>query len=90
MRLHSLIYAANRNVPLLGLSYDPKIDQFVQRLGQRAVGSTESLDPEYFAQQAAEILLNPERWHQSCDAAIQRLKQEASKPAQQIMGFIRN
>nr|WP_306220376.1 polysaccharide pyruvyl transferase CsaB [Cohnella sp. WQ 127256] len=89
MRLHSLIYAANQNVPLLGLSYDPKIDQFLQRLGQRAIGTTESLDLEYASQQAIDILRNPEHWHESCDALINRLKQEAGRPAQQIVAFIR-
>ncbi|TFE28994.1 polysaccharide pyruvyl transferase CsaB [Cohnella luojiensis] len=89
MRLHSLIYAANQNVPLLGISYDPKIDQFVQRLGQRVVGTTESLDPDYLAHQASEILRNPEQWHQSCDEAISRLKQEAARPSQQIVEHIR-
>ncbi|QJD85275.1 polysaccharide pyruvyl transferase CsaB [Cohnella herbarum] len=89
MRLHSLIYAANQNVPLLGLSYDPKIDQFLQRLGQRAVGTTEELDTEYMSQQAVEILRDPERWHQACDAAIARLKKEAGKPSKQIVSLIR-
>ncbi|BBI36193.1 polysaccharide pyruvyl transferase CsaB [Cohnella abietis] len=89
MRLHSLIYAANQEVPLLGLSYDPKIDQFLHRLDQRAVGTTESLDPEFLAQQAIEILSNPEQWQQSCGATIQRLKQEATRPSQQIIAHIR-
>ncbi len=89
MRLHSLIYAANQEIPLLGLSYDPKIDQFLQQLGQRAVGTTDSLDPDFLAQQATGILRNPEHWHQSCGAAIQRLKQEAARPAQQIIAYIR-
>lgn len=89
MRLHSLIYAANQNVPLLGLSYDPKIDQFLQRLGQRAVGTTDSLDPDLAAHQAAEILRNPEHWHQACGESIRQLKLEAARPAQQIIDFIR-
>jgi polysaccharide pyruvyl transferase CsaB len=90
MRLHSLIYAANQGIPLLGLSYDPKIDQFLQRIGQRAIGTTDSLDPDILAQQASEILNNPEHWHQATGAAIQRLKQEAARPAQQIVKFIRS
>ncbi|WP_239615826.1 polysaccharide pyruvyl transferase CsaB [Cohnella mopanensis] len=89
MRLHSLIYAANQNVPLMGLSYDPKIDQFLQRIGQRAIGTTDSLDPDIMALQAADILRDPGQWHQESDAAIQRLKLEAAKPAQQIVSYIR-
>jgi polysaccharide pyruvyl transferase WcaK-like protein len=85
MRLHSLIYAANRQVPLLGLSYDPKIDQFLAQLGQRAVGTTEALDPDYLADQAARILEDPRAWHQSTSAAIGRLKDRAKRPAQLII-----
>lgn len=88
MRLHSLIYAANREVPLLGLSYDPKIDQFLGRLGQRAVGTTDSLDPDILADQAVRILQNPEQWHQSCGDSIQRLKLESARPAQQIIAYL--
>ncbi|RIE02025.1 polysaccharide pyruvyl transferase CsaB [Cohnella faecalis] len=89
MRLHSLIYAANRGLPLLGLSYDPKIDQFLRRLGQKAVGSTEALDPKRFAEQAAKLLDDPERWRQSAGSAIERLKREAVEPAQRILAYIR-
>lgn len=90
MRLHSLIYAANQNVPLLGLSYDPKIDQFLGRLGERAIGTTDELDPEGFADQAAKILRNPEHWHERTNQQIARLKVEAARPAQQIINYIRN
>jgi polysaccharide pyruvyl transferase CsaB len=90
MRLHSLIYAANQRVPLVGISYDPKIDQFLHRLGQRPAGTTESLDPEEFADKTLHLLSHPEQWHESTDAAITRLKQEAIRPAQQIIEYIRN
>jgi polysaccharide pyruvyl transferase CsaB len=89
MRLHSLIYAANRGVPLLGVSYDPKIDQFLQRLGQRAIGTTDALDADSAAQRAEEILRRPAAWHEACGGAIARLREEAAKPAKQIIDFIR-
>ncbi|KIL36738.1 polysaccharide pyruvyl transferase [Cohnella kolymensis] len=89
MRLHSLIYAANRRVPLLGISYDPKIDQFLHRLGQRPAGTTESIDPHFFAEDAVHLLNHPDQWHESTDSAITRLKQEAIRPAQQIIQSIR-
>lgn len=89
MRLHSLIYAANREVPLLGISYDPKIDQFLARLGRRAVGTTEALDPDYAAEQALEIINKPADWLATCGPAVVKLKQEAIRPAQQIVDYLR-
>ncbi len=46
VRLHSLIFAAVAEVPLLGISYDPKIDYFLETLGLEAVGSIESIRPD--------------------------------------------
>jgi polysaccharide pyruvyl transferase WcaK-like protein len=90
MRLHSLIYAANREVPLLGLSYDPKIDHFLSQLGQKAIGTTEALDPGAFADRAAALLDDPQGWRASVRPAVERLKLESVKPAQQILSFARN
>lgn len=43
MRLHSLIYAASQYVPPVGISYDPKIDQFLLRLDSEPAGNTDTL-----------------------------------------------
>ncbi|SFJ26421.1 polysaccharide pyruvyl transferase CsaB [Paenibacillus sp. UNC496MF] len=89
MRLHALIYAANQLVPLVGLSYDPKIDQFLNRLGLKAVGTTESLDPDAFAAAMGRLLDDPAQWRASHGSAIDRLKEEARIPAKQIAAKIR-
>jgi polysaccharide pyruvyl transferase CsaB len=88
MRLHALIYAANQRVPLLGLSYDPKIDQFLNRLGLTAVGTTEQLDAEQFAASADSLLSDLEGWRTRHGEAIDRLKREAQRPAQQIAALL--
>ncbi|MDQ6420920.1 polysaccharide pyruvyl transferase CsaB [Paenibacillus sp. LHD-117] len=89
MRLHALIYAANRMVPMLGLSYDPKIDQFLHRIGLTAIGSTESLDPEAFADAACSLLDYPDDWRLKHGPAIALLKQQSQQPAQQIITKLR-
>lgn len=44
MRLHSIIYAANRCVPLIGLVYEPKVAAFLEEIGQPSAGYTHQLD----------------------------------------------
>mgnify|MGYP000865289299 FL=1 len=85
MRLHALIYAAGQEVPMLGLSYDPKIDRFLARIGERPVGTTESLDPAAFAAEAIRRLDDPHGWRRSRAPAIARLREEAKRPAQRII-----
>ncbi|QNK58337.1 polysaccharide pyruvyl transferase CsaB [Paenibacillus sp. PAMC21692] len=89
MRLHALIYAANRMVPMLGLSYDPKIDHFLHRIGLTAIGDTEQLDPELFANEAVALLDNPDEWRKKHVPAIDLLKQQSQQPAQQIVTNLR-
>jgi len=85
MRLHSLIYAANREVPLLGLSYDPKIDQFLHRLGDRAIGTVDALDPQQFSAKAVQLIEDPGQWRIDHYSVVRRLKEEAAVPAQRIV-----
>ena len=38
IRLHALIFAGVMNIPMLGISYDPKIDRFLDSIGEAPVG----------------------------------------------------
>ncbi|MEF2244037.1 polysaccharide pyruvyl transferase CsaB [Paenibacillus sp. IITD108] len=90
MRLHALIYAANQSVPMLGLSYDPKIDQFLARLGLSATGTTERLDAGLFADEACRLLDQKAAWLEQHQAAIDQLRHQSQQPAQQMIQFLRH
>lgn len=88
MRLHSLIYAANSRVPMIGISYDPKINQFLQRLNLQPVGDTLSLDADALASEIERLLFHEEDWRKDHATQIDQLKQEAQVPAKRIVEYI--
>lgn len=88
MRLHSLIYAANQSVPLLGISYDPKINHFLKRLGSEPVGSSESLDPSVLKDQMLKLLDDAAAWKAEHGEQIALLKREAAMPARHIAQYL--
>ncbi len=48
VRLHSLIHAAIMDVPIIGISYDPKINSFLHSIGMRAMCSIYDFNREDF------------------------------------------
>ncbi|WP_426333586.1 polysaccharide pyruvyl transferase CsaB [Paenibacillus silvae] len=88
MRLHSLIYAASQYVPPVGISYDPKIDQFLLRLESEPAGDTGSLDGDKLAEQVAGLLDQRSQWLKQHEDRITALKQEAREPAKQIITYL--
>ena len=58
IRLHALIFAGVQNVPLIGISYDPKIDRFLDSIGEVPVGDIESIRAEDIERAALDKLQN--------------------------------
>ncbi|NLY66772.1 MAG: polysaccharide pyruvyl transferase CsaB [Tissierellia bacterium] len=44
MRLHSLIYAAVQNIPMIGIIYDPKIEGFLNSINMDKMSTVEDLE----------------------------------------------
>lgn len=85
MRLHSLIYAASQYVPMVAISYDPKIDQFLKRLAMAPLASTEAFDSERLARGASDLLSGRREWAEQKRPLIEQLKAEAQRPARAIV-----
>lgn len=46
IRLHALIFAGVMGVPMIGISYDPKVDRFLESVGEQPAGTLESVEFE--------------------------------------------
>lgn len=46
IRLHALIFAGVMGVPMVGVSYDPKIDRFLESVGEKPAGDLETITAE--------------------------------------------
>lgn len=89
MRLHALIYAATQRVPLIGISYDPKIDVFLDRLCETPAGSVDKVDPALLASEAVRLLDSAEVWRAGKQETLVRLQRESRLPAQHIVRQLR-
>ncbi len=59
MRLHALIFAALMHVPLVGISYDPKIDNFLSDIGQKSAFPISAFHGETLYNKTKELLTSP-------------------------------
>ena len=46
IRLHALIFAGVMGVPMLGISYDPKIERFLDSIGEKPLGNLKDVTAE--------------------------------------------
>jgi len=79
IRLHALIFAALMHVPFIGISYDPKIDNFLQSVNEKAIFTLENFDSdELFTKSAALLHTDKEDLDWS---AVDRLREKARETA---------
>lgn len=89
MRLHSLIYAAAYQIPMIGISYDPKIDHFLQHIGMTSSGSTDDVQTGRIMEQALTLLDQKRDWTDVKKQRIEDLREKSQIPAQQICHYLR-
>lgn len=89
MRLHALIFAATVNTPMIGVSYDPKIDSFLKLVNQPCIGSVdENWKSEELASKSKSILSNYEKSKKELNKEALKLinlAKETSKKALDIL-----
>ncbi|WP_018132145.1 polysaccharide pyruvyl transferase CsaB [Effusibacillus pohliae] len=88
MRLHSLILAALFEVPFVSLSYDPKIERFVHRLGLPPGERVTSVTFESLNQQIQRVEQNREQIIGQIREPMRLLRREAEKSGEYAVQFL--
>ena len=73
VRLHSLIYAAVMGVPMIGISYDPKVDSFLSSIQQPTLCSVEEFSLEKFQAAFRETMARREEIQQTVALCVDSL-----------------
>ena len=73
VRLHSLIYAAVMGVPMIGVSYDPKVDSFLASIRRPTPFTVESFSLERFQAAFREALAQREAITSTIEACLEDL-----------------
>jgi polysaccharide pyruvyl transferase WcaK-like protein len=88
MRLHALILAAILCVPLVGLSYDPKIGRFLNQLGVNPAAEVENLDFIKLNEAVDKVLSDPEEFKRKLEERIKPLQDLSYQSAILTLGII--
>ena len=91
MRLHSLVFAVSRCVPVVGLVYEPKVNSFLKYIGQEtaSAGSVKSIEYENLKALVESTWNNREKISGEIDKVVVRLKEKALVNAELAVGLMR-
>lgn len=81
VRLHALIFAAVMQVPIIGISYDPKIDRFLEGVQAKAVGCLNTLEGQVLMDKIDYIMSNMDSERLQQNACVHKLRDAAEENA---------
>ena len=87
IRLHALIFAGVMGVPMIGISYDPKIDRFLESIGEESTGCLLSLKPDKVIEQI-KLKWQEKQTEKKDEVLLQKLKKAAFSNAELALGLI--
>ncbi len=77
VRLHSLVFSALRNVPTIGISYEPKIDGFLEMMNMTSVCTYENISVEKVLEQVDVYMKNGKVDYSEKTTEFEKMGQEA-------------
>ncbi len=88
VRLHALIHAVIMRVPLVGISYDPKINSFLKSIDTKAFSTVYDFRHKEFLEEVEKILENKEKILENTDIKIEKLVNDLQKNEEMIRDII--
>ncbi|GAA4704715.1 polysaccharide pyruvyl transferase CsaB [Brevibacillus fulvus] len=85
IRLHSLILACMLQIPFTGITYDPKIDRFVERAGMPCAGHIKDLQADVLLAILQERIDHLEKEQQIIKETSLSLAREAAKSSELVL-----
>ncbi len=76
-RLHMLIFAASMGIPMIGISYDPKIDAFLKYVGEGSALDIRNLQRGQLCFAADEVMVNSENIRRRLKESSEKFKKLA-------------
>ncbi len=88
IRLHSLIFAAISKIPFIGISYDPKVEAFLQKLGINCKLQIDNLSAELLIGEVEQVWQNKEKFVRRNTVIIKNFRELALKNIYDILELI--
>ena len=82
IRLHALIFAGVMGVPMIGISYDPKIDRFLASIGEQPVGRLQDVTAEELMAEVRRKWHDKQAFQQQNAALLAQLREQAAANAE--------
>lgn len=86
MRLHSLIISAAQEIPVIGISYDPKVERFLKSIKNNSIFKTDNVNKDELLKQVKSKLSTGQTDDER--AAISCLKKKANKTAELVFDYL--
>ncbi len=89
MRLHTLIYATTLGVPVIALSYDPKVTAFMQSIHQPLCLDVENFDEETLLEASEKLIGELSRRREELVHSLEELRKKAEENADYAIGLLK-
>jgi len=89
IRLHGLIFAGVMGVPMVGISYDPKVDRFLRSIGEKPVNDLQDITTASVLKEARRKWAARHEFTAANADLLAQMRTLAARNAELAMGLVR-